>query len=96
MEGSPSIEIVADDRERESGAIEALCARDEVSLRVERLTLGDYLIDGTLLVERNTPADLVASIKGGRLFRQACRLAGSPLRAAPVLEGTGAALAHSG
>ena len=93
---SSRIEIIADDRERESGVVLALRQRDDVSLAVERLGLGDYLIDGSLLVERKTLVDLVASIKDGRLFRQGCRLACSPLRTALVLEGTGADLAHSG
>ena len=58
-------EIIADDREQSSKLLEALAAFDRVSVRVERLALGDYLIDGGLLVERKTIADLVVSIKDG-------------------------------
>ncbi len=69
------IEILADDRERHGGVIDRLRGYEEVSLIVERLPLGDYLIDEVLLIERKTLPDLVASIKDGRLFGQAHRLA---------------------
>jgi len=73
------ITIIADDRERNGGVIERLRGHEEVSLAVERLPLGDYLIDEVLLIERKTLPDLVTSIKDGRLFGQAHRLAGWPL-----------------
>lgn len=91
----PRIEILADDRELSGGVVDALRQRDEVSLAIERLPLGDYLIDGALLVERKTLGDLVASIKDGRLFGQGLRLAVSPLRKALILEGTSADLMGS-
>ena len=88
-----AMEIIADDREQSSGLLEAFSAFDNISLRVERLALGDYLIDGRLLVERKTISDLVVSIKDGRLFSQACRLADSDLLTVVLLEGTGMDLA---
>ncbi|WP_133512531.1 ERCC4 domain-containing protein [Candidatus Thiosymbion oneisti] len=90
------IEILADDRERHGGVIDRLRGYEEVSLIVERLPLGDYLIDEVLLIERKTLPDLVASIKDGRLFGQAHRLAGWPLWKAFILEGTATDLAGSG
>jgi DNA excision repair protein ERCC-4 len=89
------IEIVVDDREQASGLVEVFSALEYVSVRIERLTLGDYLIDDRLIVERKTMADLVASIKDGRLFSQACRLADSDLLTAILLEGTAMDLANS-
>lgn len=89
------IKVVADDRERNGLVVDALRGHEEVSVVVERLPLGDYLVDASLLVERKTLADLVSSIKDGRLFTQGCRLAGSPLRTALILEGTGKDLATS-
>jgi len=89
------IDIRADDRELAGRVVAALRQQDDVSLEVERLPLGDYLIDGTLLVERKRLPDLAASIKDGRLFRQAFRLASSPLWTAIILEGTGSHLADS-
>jgi ERCC4-type nuclease len=94
--GSSRIRIVADDREIGSGVVDALRRQEGVSVRIERLPLGDYLVDGALLIERKTLPDLVESIKDGRLFGQGCRLAVSGLRAAMVLEGTGQDLTGSG
>ena len=73
------INIIADDREPDS-VINQLNAYDNIKLIKQRLAIGDYEIDGRLLVERKTLQDLVASIKDGRLFKQAYRLANSPLQ----------------
>ncbi len=67
--------IVIDHRERRAGlAAELVC--DDFGFRVQwdRLALGDYLIDGRLLVERKSLLDLCESIKDGRLFSQAQRM----------------------
>jgi ERCC4-type nuclease len=58
--------------------------------------LGDFLVDGRLLVERKSLTDLMLSIQTGRLFEQSCRLAASPLKTAVVLEGTAQDLIASG
>jgi len=81
------INIIADDREPEM-MINALLANDKIRLIKQRLSVGDYQIDGGLLVERKTLQDLVDSIKDGRLFNQASRLASSPLQTLIILEGT--------
>jgi ERCC4-type nuclease len=86
---------VVDDREAGSGIARLLSARQDVSVRVERLPLGDYRIDGRLLVERKTLPDLVLSIKDGRLFTQGCRLADADIWTAVVLEGSARDLAGS-
>ncbi len=88
--------VVVDDREAGSGTVEALKAMDGVDLTVERLPLGDYAWDGRLLFERKTLRDLAASLKDGRLLRQACRLASAPMRGVLILEGTTRDLAGSG
>jgi len=90
------VSIVADDREARSGVPQALAAMDGVQVGFRRLPLGDYEVDGCLLFERKTLPDLVASIKDGRLFRQACRLASSRLRSIVIIEGTRADLAANG
>jgi len=90
------IEIIADDRERNGGVIDRLRGHEKVSLVIERLPLGDYLIDEVLLIKRKTLPDLAASIKDGRLFGQAHRLTGWPLWKAFIPEGTAADLAGSG
>ena len=93
---NPLIPILIDDRER-AGSLPAELARSGVfTLEVQRLALGDYLVDGRFLFERKTLPDLALSIQDGRLFRQALRLAESPLRAGLILEGTVADLEGSG
>lgn len=91
-----TIAIVADDRERDSGVVDLLCNREDVSLTIERLPLGDYRIDDTLLVERKTLPDLILSIKDARLFSQGMRLAQADLRPAMILEGTSRDIVSSG
>ena len=51
------------------------------------LAVGDYLMDGGVLVERKTYADLAVSLADGRLFPQAARLAQSPHRPMGLIEG---------
>lgn len=92
----PPIRITADDRERHSGTVEALRGMNGIELRMARLPLGDYEVEGRILFERKTLVDLVASLKDGRLLRQACRLAAAPIPAVLILEGTARDLAGSG
>lgn len=92
-----AIRIIADDRERHCPVIDAFQKDKGVEILFRRLSIGDYEIDGRLLVERKTLLDFVSSIKDGRLFRQACRMAASsPLRPLLILEGTLSDLAGCG
>jgi ERCC4-type nuclease len=84
----PKTTVVADDREASADVVQHLLARSDCEVFVRRLPLGDYYIAGRLLVERKRWPDLVASIVDGRLFRQACRLAASPLHTIVLLEGS--------
>jgi ERCC4-type nuclease len=88
--------VVVDDRESGSGVLQALRDLEDVTVSVQRLPLGDYLVDGRILFERKTLPDLAESIKDGRLFRQACRLAASSKKTVILLEGTSADMATSG
>jgi ERCC4-type nuclease len=89
------LRIVADDRERESGIPCILDGFPDVELAVSRLPLGDYLVDDKLLFERKTLQDLIHSIKDGRLFSQAARLAASDFQAIIILEGTSSDISGS-
>jgi ERCC4-type nuclease len=60
---------------------------EEVCVKFGTLSVGDYLVDDRVLFERKNLADFVASIRDGRLFRQACRLASTEHTAAVILEG---------
>ncbi len=90
------IKIIADDRERNSGVLSALRSDGCCDLKIHRMPVGDYLIDERVLVERKTLPDLVASIKDGRLFRQALRLVEAEPWCVIVLEGTVSDLTGSG
>jgi ERCC4-type nuclease len=84
----PKITVIADDREASADVVQHFLARSDCEVFIRRLPLGDYYIAGRLLVERKHWPDLVASIVDGRLFRQACRLAASPLHTIVLLEGS--------
>lgn len=67
--------LLVDHRERRSELAVRLAAAPAWSVDFVQLDIGDYLIDDRILIERKSLADLVASIKDGRLFRQSLRLA---------------------
>ncbi len=81
--------IVVDHRERPSGVPTALAAHPNVEITIHHLSLGDYRVDDTLIVERKTLTDFAQSVRDGRLFAQASRLT-RVKRARPclILEGT--------
>jgi DNA excision repair protein ERCC-4 len=81
------IQIIADDRERNSGVVESLSDIENVTVQTQRLGIGDYQIDGRLLVERKTLQDFAVSIIDGRLFRQMTRMANSGFKGVLILEG---------
>ena len=93
----PLIRVIADDRESHCPVIDAFREHKGVEILIRRLSIGDYEINGRLLVERKTLRDFVSSIKDGRLFRQACRLAASSrLHPLLILEGKLSDLAGCG
>ena len=59
----------------------------DFDVRMERLDVGDYCIDGGVVIERKTYADFAMSLADGRLFPQAAALARSPHRPVVLLEG---------
>lgn len=93
---SSVINIKVDDREGRSGLLPILRGTEGVEIEVKRLSVGDYEVNGQLLVERKTLTDLVTSLKTGRLFAQLYRLVQSKQPCALLLEGTSADLHRSG
>ena len=59
----------------------------EFDVRMERLAVGDYVIDDGITIERKTYADFATSLVDGRLFPQAAALARSSHRPVVLLEG---------
>ena len=81
------ISIQADHRENPSGIPELLAGNDGVSLHVSTLPAGDYVINGTIGVERKSAEDFVQSIIANRLFDQIARLKRSVSRPLLIVEG---------
>ena len=82
------VHIVVDDREKAGGKVlAALAGRDDATVDIARLEVGDYHIEHRVVVERKTAADFAASLIDGRLFHQAAALASAPERGVLVLEG---------
>jgi DNA excision repair protein ERCC-4 len=90
------VQIVVDDRERPSGVIEELEKALAVVIKIEHLPVGDYCVDGAVLIERKTAADFAQSLIDGRLFGQAGWMSSSALRPAYIVEGTSAEWAGLG
>ncbi len=90
------IKITVDDREQSSGVPQTLAAMDNVTAVIRRLPLGDYDVDGRLLVERKTLTDFAVSVIDGRLFRQMTRLAMAPQKGVLELEGRSRDLHNTG
>jgi DNA excision repair protein ERCC-4 len=85
--GRRPIKLTMDDREPRDLMLPALERCGCFSIEVQRLPVGDYLVDDSLLIERKTLPDLVQSIVDGRLFGQALRLVEAQHPAALILEG---------
>jgi ERCC4-type nuclease len=87
FKGEP-IRIWVDDREARGSLVAARLAGIEgVSVTAKRLRTGDYLIEGKAVLERKRVPDFLESLRQGRLFSQAARLAASPCRPFLILEG---------
>ncbi len=88
-----SIQIIADTREQTAGVVESLKLMPGIEVTSGQLKSGDYQVNGWLF-ERKTLVDFAESIKDGRLFAQANRLAAHD-QIAIILEGRAADLAQS-
>jgi DNA excision repair protein ERCC-4 len=87
------IQIMVDDREARNPVAQALSQFPSVQVQFKRLAVGDYVVDNRCVFERKTVLDFANSIVDGRLFTQACKLAGLLEPAALILEGRAADLA---
>lgn len=88
---NPRHRIQVDHSERAAPLLELLRQSDDFEVQLARLTVGDYLIDDEVLIERKTIADFAASLVDGRLFPQAARLARDGRRSLVLIEGPPAA-----
>jgi ERCC4-type nuclease len=90
------ISVIVDDRESKNQVMRFLSDMPDVSVVVQRLSVGDYFVDHQLVVERKTLTDFARSIVDGRLFRQVIRLANAPYKRVMILEGTGKTVVEIG
>lgn len=67
------ITILADMRETRSPVLPRLQELG-VQVKVGELEIGDYIISGSIAIERKTAIDFISSIQDGRLFNQAGKM----------------------
>jgi DNA excision repair protein ERCC-4 len=80
-------QLRVDFSERQAALLDLARQSGGFDICLEQLAVGDYLIDGGVIVERKTYADFATSLVDGRLFPQAAALARSPHRPVILLEG---------
>lgn len=83
----PSIQILADYREKGSEVLKALY-KEQVVLTLERLASADYVLSGRVGVELKTVQDFVTSIIDGRLLEQAKNLKKNFEKPLLIIEGS--------
>ena len=90
------IHLKIDFSEQRSGIIEEIGKiTDQLNIEVCTLQTGDYLIGYKIIVERKTLNDFLVSIKNGRIFQQAYRMAQSGKNGLIILEGDKSAIASN-
>jgi len=82
------VNLKIDFREQRSGIVEEIGKlADKISFELITLPVGDYLIEDKIIIERKTLSDFLVSIKNGRIFQQAYRIAQSGKNGLIILEG---------
>lgn len=85
--GSTRYQLRVDSSEQQAELFGLLRQCADFEVRVEHLTVGDYVVDGGVTIERKTYGDFAVSLADGRLFTQAAALAQCPHRPVILLEG---------
>ena len=86
-----------DFREQRSGIIIELAnLNKQIVCELCNLATGDYLIGDKIIVERKTLNDFLVSVKTGRLFQQAYRMAQTEMNGLLILEGDKSTVEASG
>lgn len=78
--------IIADNREKSSGLPNLLSVKG-IDVKMHQLSVGDYIIDNDIIIERKTNIDFVQSIITGRLFNQCARLRKTGMIPLIIVEG---------
>ncbi|MEI6143749.1 MAG: ERCC4 domain-containing protein [Mariniphaga sp.] len=86
-----------DFREQRSGIFNEIAKQnDQIVCELCNLITGDYLIQDKIIVERKTLYDFLESIKTGRIFQQAYRMAQTEMNGLIILEGDKSMVDSSG
>ena len=83
----PAHVLRVDFSERNATLVDLARECGDFDVRMDRLDVGDYSVNGGVVIERKTYADFAMSLIDGRLFPQAAALARSPHRPVVLLEG---------
>ncbi|MFX1256984.1 MAG: DEAD/DEAH box helicase [Promethearchaeota archaeon] len=86
IEGANEFEVICDNRETASPIIRFLSLIG-INLRLEHLTVADYVISNRVGIERKSAQDFNDSIKDGRLFNELIELRNKFERPILILEG---------
>ena len=86
MELGRNLSIIVDSREMNSSVVKELI-RFGVNIKVENLTIGDYILSSRVAVERKTAQDFALSIVDRRLFLQARNLISTYKKPLIIVEG---------
>jgi DNA excision repair protein ERCC-4 len=88
QENTKKILLKIDFREQRSGIIEEIQKfTGQISFEISALPTGDYWIGDRIIIERKTISNFLNSIKTGRIFQQAYRMAQTGKNGLIILEG---------
>jgi ERCC4-type nuclease len=86
-----------DFREQRSGILNEISnINKQIAYELCNLATGDYLLGDKIIVERKTLTDFLESIKTGRIFQQAYRMAQTEMNGLIILEGDKSMVDSSG
>ena len=82
------VDLKIDFREQRSGIVSEIeKLTNKIAFELCTLPTGDYMVGDKIIVERKTLNDFLTSIKTGRIFQQAYRIAQSGKNGLIILEG---------
>jgi len=82
------LDLKIDFREQRSGIVEEIGKlSDKFTYEIVSLPTGDYWMGDKIIIERKTISDFLTSIKDGRIFQQAYRIAQTGKNGLVILEG---------
>jgi len=78
--------IIADNREKSSGIPDLLTDKN-IEVQMAQLSMGDYMLNSDIIIERKSKEDFIQSIIDGRLFTQSAGLRNTGMAPLIIVEG---------